>query len=82
MFLFRKDWVKTMEMLNIAIHWDEEAQVWLATNEKIGLILESGSYDALIERIKSAVPELIELNNLGKDATVTLCTANREVVMM
>ena len=44
--------------------WDEEASVWIATSEDVpGLVLESGSYDALIERVRYAVPELLELNN-------------------
>ena len=43
--------------------WDAEADVWVATSEDVpGLALESGSFDALLERIKYAIPELIELN--------------------
>lgn len=43
--------------------WDEEAQVWVATSKDVpGLILESGSFDALVEKVKHAVPELIELD--------------------
>ena len=43
--------------------WDDEAAVWIATSDDIpGLVLESGSFDALIERVKYAAPELIELN--------------------
>lgn len=43
--------------------WDEEAAVWIATSQDIpGLVLECGSLDALIERVKAAVPELVELN--------------------
>lgn len=44
--------------------WDNEAHVWIATSEDIpGLVLESGSFDALIERVRFAVPELLELNH-------------------
>ena len=44
--------------------WDPEAAVWVATSEDIqGLVLESGSVDALIERVRHAVPELLELNH-------------------
>ncbi len=44
--------------------YDEIAGVWVATSDDIqGLVLESGSIDALIEKIKFAVPELLELNN-------------------
>ena len=43
--------------------WDNEAGVWIATSDDIpGLVLESGSFDALIERVRFTVPELLELN--------------------
>lgn len=43
--------------------WDEEADVWIAQSNDIpGLVLEGGSLDALIERVRFAAPELIELN--------------------
>ena len=43
--------------------WDDEAGVWIATSNDIpGLVLESGSFDALLERTRFAVPELLELN--------------------
>ena len=48
---------------SVRLDWDAEAAVWIATSEDIpGLVLESGSIDALIERVRYAVPELIELN--------------------
>ena len=43
--------------------WDETEAVWIATSEDVpGLVLECGSVDALIERVKSAIPELLSLN--------------------
>lgn len=43
--------------------WDNEADVWIATSNDIpGLVLESGSFDALLERTRFAVPELLSLN--------------------
>ena len=46
----------------IILSWDDEASVWIAESEDIpGLILESGSFDALVERVKIAVPDLLEL---------------------
>ncbi len=51
-----------MELL-IRLTWDPEAQVWTAESDDVpGLVLESGSFDALIERVRFAVPELLELN--------------------
>ncbi len=47
----------------IKFHWDNEAAVWIATSDDVpGLVLESGSFDALVEQVKAAVPELIHLN--------------------
>ena len=44
--------------------WDGEASVWIATSDDIpGLVLESGSFDALLERTRFAVPELLSLNS-------------------
>lgn len=43
--------------------WDNEANVWIATSEDIpGLVLESGSFDALLERVRFAAPELLLIN--------------------
>ncbi|RKJ61975.1 DUF1902 domain-containing protein [Roseburia sp. 1XD42-69] len=44
--------------------WDNEADVWTATSKDIpGLVLESGSFDALVERVRFAIPELLEFDN-------------------
>ncbi|MBQ6903430.1 MAG: DUF1902 domain-containing protein [Lachnospiraceae bacterium] len=43
--------------------WDPEACVWIATSDDVpGLVLESGSFDALVERVHFAIPELLALN--------------------
>ncbi|MBO4580200.1 MAG: DUF1902 domain-containing protein [Clostridiales bacterium] len=48
----------------VNIIWDNDAAVYIATSDNIpGLVLESGSYDALIEKVRVAVPELLKLNN-------------------
>ncbi|MDR1204899.1 MAG: DUF1902 domain-containing protein [Peptococcaceae bacterium] len=56
----------------IEVNWDEAAGVWYAVNDSIPLALEGKSFDALIDRVKVAALELIELN--GKIGTpVQLC---------
>ena len=40
---------------------DDEANVYYATSDDIGLAVESGSLDELIKEIDLAVPELLEL---------------------
>ena len=48
----------------IKFTWDDEASVWIAASNDIpGLVLESGSFDALLERTRYAVPELLALNS-------------------
>ena len=48
----------------VLLTWDNEAFVWLASSEDVpGLTLESGSLDALIERVKFAIPDLLELKD-------------------
>jgi len=48
----------------INIIWDNDAEVYIATSDEIpGLVLESGSFDALIEKVRFAAPELLKLNN-------------------
>mgnify|MGYP001499210641 FL=1 len=54
-----------MKEYTVLVTWDEEAQVWSAISDEIPLALESGSLDALIERVKMATPEILELN--GKE---------------
>lgn len=52
-----------MEELLIKLTWDSDAQVWIAESDDVpGLVLESGSFDALVERVRITVPELLELN--------------------
>lgn len=52
----------------ITFTWDEEASVWIATSNDIpGLVLESDSFDALLQRTRFAVvPELLALNASDK----------------
>ena len=43
--------------------WDAESSVWIATSKDVkGLVLESGSFDELLVRVRFAVPELLNLN--------------------
>ncbi len=53
--------------LTIRAIWDDEARVWVAESDDVpGLVLESGSMDALIERLRYVVPEMLALNGTEK----------------
>lgn len=63
----------------VKVHWDEEAEVWVAVCDELGIALESGSYDALIEKIKVAVPEMIEANGIADVKSVKVSTTDRQM---
>ena len=47
----------------VKIIWDNEVCKWYTeTDDVLCLNLESGSFDALVERVRMAVPEMLELN--------------------
>ena len=61
--------------------WDDEADVWIAQSDDIpGLVLEGGSLDALIERVRFAAPELLDLNKTKKIPTICFRVERREKV--
>ena len=51
-------------VLRVRATWDPEAGVWVAESDDVpGLITESPSLDQLIEKLKTLIPELLELNH-------------------
>lgn len=66
----------------VHVKWDNEASVWVATSDDVpGLVLESGSFDALVERIRHAIPELLALNKKdGEYYNVTFLSERRDRV--
>ena len=64
---------------DIDVKWDEEAGVWCAICDDIPIALESNSFDALIERVKVAAYEILELNaELSEDTRLCFKTAHLE----
>ena len=53
-----------MNEYEIMLVWDDEAQKWYAQNDDIPIMLEDGSIDTLINRVKLAAPEMLEINNM------------------
>lgn len=57
--------------LFIRAEWDEEAMVWVATSDDVpGLATEAVTMEALIEKLKVMIPELLIANNIGVDDEV------------
>ncbi|MBW4509712.1 MAG: DUF1902 domain-containing protein [Scytonematopsis contorta HA4267-MV1] len=45
--------------------WDSEAEVWVATSEYVpGLATEASTMEALTQKLRIIIPELIGLNNI------------------
>lgn len=69
--------------LTIKMTWDPDACVWIAESEDVpGLVLESGSFDALLERVRFAVPELLSLNQKKVPLTLNFLSERRERLAM
>ena len=50
-----------MKTCIIKMIWDDG--VWCAeSDDELGIVLESSSFDTLVERVRAAVPEMLELN--------------------
>jgi len=64
----------------ITMSWDKEAAVWYAVCNDIPIALESGSFDALLERVKIAAPELLELNGKSPECVLNFVTTRKDEV--
>jgi len=64
----------------ISFSWDNEACVWIASSDDIpGLVLEHGSFDALIERVRFAIGDLLDLENSQyRDISLDYVTSRHE----
>jgi hypothetical protein len=70
-----------MEEYQILLVWDDEAARWVAENDDIPIALESDSLDVLIERVRMAVPELLELNGKNHANVALNFKMERQTVM-
>lgn len=67
----------------VKLTWDPEASVWVATSDDIpGLVLESGSFDALLERVRFAAPELLELNSAERPVVLSFQAERMERIAL
>ncbi|MEJ5378535.1 MAG: DUF1902 domain-containing protein [bacterium] len=50
--------------LFVRAEWDEEAMVWVATSDDVpGLATEAATMEALVDKLKVIIPELLVANN-------------------
>jgi predicted RNase H-like HicB family nuclease len=54
----------------IRAQWDSEAGVWVAESEDVpGLVAEADSPNVLVQKLRTLIPELLELNGAGAART-------------
>lgn len=71
--------------LFIRAEWDEDARVWVVVDSDVpGLATEAETLEALVEKLKVMVPELLEANQaeVGCDAPFELLTRRFETARM
>ncbi len=57
-----------MDTYHIQADWDPEASVWVATSEDVpGLATEAETIEALTEKLRVMIPELLEANQMLPD---------------
>lgn len=54
--------ISYMDQLTITAEHDEDARVWVAVEDSIGLATEAESLEVLGYKLREMLPELVELN--------------------
>jgi len=70
-----------MDEYIVTISFDDDSQKWYAQNDDIPILLEDWSVDTLMERVKIAVPEMLEINNMPHTRFHLLFKMETEAVM-
>ena len=71
-----------MNEYTVLLTWDDEARVWIAENDDIPLIHESGSLDALMERCRHSAPELLAMNGKSAEGAILKFVAERRTAVI
>ena len=75
-------YIYNMKEYTVLLTWDDEARVWVAENNDIPLIHESGSLDALMERCRYSAPELLAMNGKSVDGATLKFVAERRAAVI
>ena len=75
-----------VDTYHVQADWDPEAGVWVATSEDVpGLATEADTIEALTDKLRVMVPELLEANQvLAADSAISfeLTSHRQELVKM
>jgi predicted RNase H-like HicB family nuclease len=68
-----------MRKFNVPAIWDSDAGVWVATSDDVpGLTTEASSMEALIEKLRVMIPELLDANGYQLDGDEVPFTVRSE----
>jgi hypothetical protein len=56
----------------VRAEWDDDAKVWVATSDDVGLATEAASLEALREKIPAMVSDLLEGESLSRDLPIEI----------
>lgn len=63
--------MSTATALKVHAIWDDVARVWVATSDDVpGLATEADDMEALVTKLKSMIPELLDANAIPHGAQV------------
>ena len=62
----------SLGVYEVLAQWDGEAGVWVAESDDVpGLVAEGDSPNVLVQKLRTLIPELLELNGVPNDRTVS-----------
>jgi hypothetical protein len=56
----------------VRAEWDDDAKVWVATSDDVGLATEAPSLEALREKIPAMIGDLLEGEPLARDLPIEI----------
>ncbi|MDD5033304.1 MAG: DUF1902 domain-containing protein [Methylococcaceae bacterium] len=60
-----------MTEYQVEAFWDHGAQVWVASSEDVpGLATEAETVEALVDKLRTVIPELLELSGVTPGADI------------
>jgi hypothetical protein len=65
--------------LTVTARWDSEASVWGAESEHVsGLVTEAETLEALVDKLRRLIPELLEANGVAAADELPFCLIARD----
>jgi Domain of unknown function (DUF1902) len=65
-----------MELI-VQVEYDDEARVWIAQNDALGLATEADTMEVLTNKLQEMIPELVDLNRIVVPRPVAFTLVSR-----